>query len=136
MRRLPALLLAGLLLCSLPTYAALGDDMLPTVQRTTSHRYLIRGEYDREETLDTAVISAERVELENKAITGDLTIDSMVGEGPVDLKNVSIGGTLYIYGGGEITLNGGGLPRHGGGADYPGKKRNCIGPGENRPLHH
>ena len=83
MRRLPALLLAGLLLCSLPTYAALGDDMLPTVQRTTSHRYLIRGEYDREETLDTAVISAERVELENKAITGDLTIDSMVGEGPV-----------------------------------------------------
>ena len=90
MRRLPALLLAGLLLCSLPTYAALGDDMLPTVQRTTSHRYLIRGEYDREETLDTAVISAERVELENKAITGDLTIDSMVGEGPVDLKNVSI----------------------------------------------
>ena len=106
MRRLPALLLAGLLLCSLPTYAALGADMLPTVQRTTSHRYLIRGEYDREETLDTAVISAERVELENKAITGDLTIDSMVGEGPVDLKNVSIGGTLYIYGGGEITLNG------------------------------
>ena len=63
-----------------PTYAALGTIYLPTVQRTTSHRYLIRGEYDREETLDTAVISAERVELEIKAITGDLTIDSMVGK--------------------------------------------------------
>lgn len=106
MRRLPALLLAGLLLCSLPAYAELGDDMLPAVQRTSTHRYLIRGEYDREETLDSAIISAERVELENKTIEGDLTIDAMVGEGPVDLKNISIGGTLYIRGGGEITLNG------------------------------
>ena len=78
MRPLPALLFCWSAAVQSSPYAALGDDMLPTVQRTTSHRYLIRGEYDREETLDTAVISAERVELENKAITGDLTIDSMV----------------------------------------------------------
>lgn len=106
MKRFLLILLSALLVGSPPAYAELGDDMLPSTSPTGSHRYLIRGEYDREETLDSAAILAERVELENKTILGDLVIDSMVGEGPVDLKNVSIQGSLIINGGQEITLNG------------------------------
>ncbi len=58
----------------------------------------------KKETLRTVKITASGVSLSNKTITGDLVIDKGVGDGNVTLQNVTVGGTIYVYGGGENSI--------------------------------
>ncbi|MCR4431494.1 MAG: S-layer homology domain-containing protein [Tepidanaerobacteraceae bacterium] len=51
------------------------------------------------------IIKTEGVTLQNTIIEGDLTIDKAVGEGSVTLKNVTVKGTSYIYGGGANSVH-------------------------------
>lgn len=50
------------------------------------------------------VITKAGTELNNYVVEGDLIIAKTVGEGDVHLDNVSVTGTLYIYGGGVNSL--------------------------------
>ncbi|MBR5486323.1 MAG: hypothetical protein IKV41_07420 [Oscillospiraceae bacterium] len=66
--------------------------------------------YDKAGTYSTAAeykkvtIDEKGVILSNKTISGDLIITENVGSGDVHLSNIDIGGTLYIYGGGENSI--------------------------------
>ncbi len=58
----------------------------------------------KKETFRTVKITASGVSLSNKTVTGDLVIDKGVGDGNVTLQNVTVGGTIYVYGGGENSV--------------------------------
>lgn len=49
-------------------------------------------------------IKAKKVTLQNLVIEGDLTVDRAVGNGNATLKNITIKGNTYIYGGGENSV--------------------------------
>ncbi|NLO47054.1 MAG: S-layer homology domain-containing protein [Clostridiales bacterium] len=56
-------------------------------------------------TLGSVVINCTGVELKNVAITGDLYITENVGEGVVTLNDVTVGGNVYVMGGGTKSIN-------------------------------
>lgn len=58
----------------------------------------------KKETLKSVKITASGVYLSNKTITGDLIIDKGVADGKVTLENVTVGKTIYVYGGGENSI--------------------------------
>ncbi len=58
----------------------------------------------KKETFRSVKITASGVSLSNKTVTGDLVIDKGVGNGEVTLQNVTVGGTIYVYGGGENSI--------------------------------
>ncbi len=58
----------------------------------------------KKETFRTVKITASGVSISNKTVTGDLVIDKGVGDGNVTLQNVTVGGTIYVYGGGENSV--------------------------------
>ncbi len=58
------------------------------------------------ETIDGDLsISADGVTLQNTVIKGKLTVEASVGDGSVALKNVTVEGDTFIYGGGPNTIN-------------------------------
>ncbi|MDR6726069.1 hypothetical protein J2W91_004575 [Paenibacillus amylolyticus] len=62
-------------------------------------------EESREEISGNVVIGASGVTLQNMDITGDLIISKAVGDGDVFLKNVTVQGKTYVYGGGENSVH-------------------------------
>ncbi|CAI6083430.1 hypothetical protein PAECIP112173_03912 [Paenibacillus sp. JJ-100] len=67
------------------------------------------GEYGstdkQEEIQGNVVIGTAGVTLQNMNITGDLIISKAVGQGDVFLKNVTVQGKTYVYGGGENSVH-------------------------------
>lgn len=59
----------------------------------------------KEEIQGNVVIGASGVTLQNMTITGDLIISKAVGQGDVFLKNVTVQGKTYVYGGGENSVH-------------------------------
>ncbi|WP_339185773.1 S-layer homology domain-containing protein [Paenibacillus sp. FSL R5-0490] len=59
----------------------------------------------REEISGSVVIGTSGVTLQNMNITGDLIISKAVGDGDVFLKNVTVQGKTYVYGGGENSVH-------------------------------
>jgi stage V sporulation protein SpoVS len=57
-----------------------------------------------EEISGNVIISAANVTLQNLVIEGNLTIDEAVGNGDVHLKQVTVKGDTYIYGGGKDSV--------------------------------
>ncbi|MEF3301790.1 S-layer homology domain-containing protein [Paenibacillus sp. GYB003] len=49
-------------------------------------------------------VTASGVTLQNMSIEGDLVLAEAIGEGDVDLKNVTVSGTTRIYGGGPNSI--------------------------------
>lgn len=68
-----------------------------------------QGEYGskekKEEIQGNVVIGASGVALQNMNIKGDLIISKAVGQGDVFLKNVTVQGKTYVYGGGENSVH-------------------------------
>lgn len=62
------------------------------------------GTFSTASTYRQVVITAGGVTLKNKTVTGNLFIMDTVGDGNVELENVIVNGTLYIYGGGPNTV--------------------------------
>ncbi|WP_440112557.1 S-layer homology domain-containing protein [Paenibacillus sp. QZ-Y1] len=60
---------------------------------------------NREEISGNVVIGASGVTLQNMDIAGDLIISKAVGDGDVFLKNVTVHGKTYVYGGGENSVH-------------------------------
>ncbi|HHX73644.1 MAG TPA: hypothetical protein GX699_01920 [Firmicutes bacterium] len=55
----------------------------------------------------SAAVTAAGVELQNVVIDGNLYVQPEVGNAPLTLNNVTVTGTLYLYGGGSITVRDG-----------------------------
>ena len=76
-----------------------------SVQTTSgSVTYSKAGQYDQKQTLSSASITADKVTLSNKTITGDLTITKGVGNGHITLENVVVKGKLKVAGGGSNSI--------------------------------
>lgn len=61
--------------------------------------YAASGSY-RNLTIDVGSVS-----LQNKTITGNLTLSSNIGQGDVTLSNLQVDGTIYVYGGYNLVLD-------------------------------
>lgn len=58
------------------------------------------------ETIEGSVeITRPGIVLQNTIIKGDLIVRESVGDGDVTFKNVEVEGTVYVYGGGENSIN-------------------------------
>ncbi|MFD1179415.1 S-layer homology domain-containing protein [Paenibacillus puldeungensis] len=53
----------------------------------------------------SVIINAPDITLQNTEITGNLIIGKGVGEGDVNLSNVTVHGSTYVYGGGENSIH-------------------------------
>ena len=81
-----------------------GDTSQPVQVKSDKLNITESGEYTEEETLRQVVIRAGEVTLANKTITGDLFImDEVYGD--VKLENVSVAGTIYVYGSDLLELD-------------------------------
>ncbi|MEG1870035.1 MAG: hypothetical protein RR205_04215, partial [Oscillospiraceae bacterium] len=67
--------------------------------------YSKAGNYTTTATYQNVNISAKDVKLSNKTINGNLTITKDVGTGNVDLTNIDVKGTIYVYGGGQNSID-------------------------------
>jgi len=58
-----------------------------------------------EQQKGSVIVNVPGVTLQNLDIAGDLVIGKNVGEGDVTLKNVTVHGNTYVYGGGENSIH-------------------------------
>lgn len=58
-----------------------------------------------EQQKGSVIVNTPGVTLQNLDIAGDLVIGKNVGEGDVTLKNVTVHGNTYVYGGGENSIH-------------------------------
>lgn len=66
--------------------------------------YSSSGAFSGDTINGSAIISASGVKLKNTTITGDLLITSTVGEGTIDLDNVTVKGKIIVNGGGRHSI--------------------------------
>ncbi|MEA1975841.1 MAG: hypothetical protein U9N10_09955, partial [Bacillota bacterium] len=92
--------------CSQEKTLSLEDEF----KETTSNEFIfdkpgIYGDTDiRKEFKGTIYIKTDGVTLQNVNITGDLIITEEVAEGDVELIDLNISNTVYVYGGGENSI--------------------------------
>ncbi len=90
---------------SKPASSTGGSGGTGTTNTSTSGKvYSTAATSSKKETFRSVKITASGVSLSNKTVTGDLVIDKGVGNGEVTLQNVTVGGTIYVYGGGENSI--------------------------------
>lgn len=73
--------------------------------KAESKEYSSAGTYQETEVLESGIISAKDVVLENTTFTKDLVINDKVGDGDITLRNVKVQGKLIIQGGGSNSIH-------------------------------
>lgn len=63
------------------------------------------GTYDTSGTYGGITVTAAGVTLKNKTVTGDLILSSSIADGAITLENVTVKGTIQVFGGKSIVLN-------------------------------